>query len=269
MNKKDCLPGSNAWEKTDAIALWRQQAHEYWERYTGRDLNSVGFRQRRDIMMKFLEKKQGGCVLDAGCGPAVYTRALVDEGADYHGIDGAEEMILMSKAAFPELAERFKLGSVTDMPYGNDFFDAALLAGVIEYIPRPEEALLELHRVLKPGGQLIASFRKKYSPYNFLSWNLFVPMSRFAKRVRAKAIGEASPLEVHVHYFTERKVDMILSQCGFACKRIESYGFSPIIPPFSLLVPDFSARIREKGQKWQNTMSSPFFTAFVVDARKV
>jgi ubiquinone/menaquinone biosynthesis C-methylase UbiE len=80
-------------------------------------------------------------VLDVGSGVGY----LQDTVEDYTGID-----ISRSAAAFYH--KRFVAGTATAMPFADHEFDAAWSIWVIEHIPNPEAALLEIRRVVKPGG---------------------------------------------------------------------------------------------------------------------
>jgi SAM-dependent methyltransferase len=44
--------------------------------------------------------------------------------------------------------------AATDMPFPTGTFDVLWTVWVIEYLPNPEKALLEIRRVVKPGGYL-------------------------------------------------------------------------------------------------------------------
>lgn len=85
-------------------------------------------------------------VLDAGCGEGV----LVEEFADRLAIEGID-------ANYG--SERVRTGSLTALPYEEATFDRALCLDVLEHLPFEEQrpALVELHRVLKPGGELLVS----------------------------------------------------------------------------------------------------------------
>lgn len=88
----------------------------------------------------------GTRVLDAGCGEGV----LVDEFAGRLQMEGVD----------PNYAsERVRAGSVTDLPYGDSGFDRALCLDVLEHLTFDDQprALGELHRVLRPGGELLVS----------------------------------------------------------------------------------------------------------------
>jgi SAM-dependent methyltransferase len=85
-------------------------------------------------------------VLDAGCGEGV----LVEEFADRLAIEGID-------ANYG--SDRVRTGSLTALPYEEATFDRALCLDVLEHLPFEEQrpALVELHRVLKPGGELLVS----------------------------------------------------------------------------------------------------------------
>jgi len=95
-------------------------------------------------------------ILDFGCG---YGRTLAElEGAgftDLVGIDFSEPLIERGKAAHPALDLAAYSGG--PLPYENNSFDAALMLGVFTCMLETKhqaEALIELKRVLKPGGHL-------------------------------------------------------------------------------------------------------------------
>jgi SAM-dependent methyltransferase len=85
-------------------------------------------------------------VLDAGCGEGV----LVDEYADRVDITGVDANYA---------SDRVTQGSVTALPLPDASFDRALCLDVLEHLAYEEQprALVELFRVLRPGGELLVS----------------------------------------------------------------------------------------------------------------
>ena len=85
-------------------------------------------------------------VLDAGCGEGV----LVDEYADRLRIQGIDAHYSSARVTTASLAK---------LPFGDATFDRALCLDVLEHLPYHEQplALAELHRVLRPGGELLVS----------------------------------------------------------------------------------------------------------------
>jgi len=61
---------------------------------------------------------------------------------------------------------------VNSLPFADDSFDVILVAHVIEHMADPEQTLVELYRVLKPGGVLIACVTQRSSAgaYIQLKW---------------------------------------------------------------------------------------------------
>jgi SAM-dependent methyltransferase len=56
-------------------------------------------------------------------------------------------------------SDRVRPGSLTSLPYADASFDRALCLDVLEHLTFEEQprALAELHRVLRPGGELLVS----------------------------------------------------------------------------------------------------------------
>ena len=82
-------------------------------------------------------------VLDVGAG----TGYLQDVVADYVGLD-------ISPSARRYFHKPFVEASATDMPFRDGEFDAVWSVWVLEHVPKPEQALVEIRRVVKDGGLL-------------------------------------------------------------------------------------------------------------------
>lgn len=93
-----------------------------------------------------------GRVLDAGCGGGNMARAIKQArpDLDVKGVD-------LSRAGV-ENARRhaggvdFEVGDVERLRYPDRSFDAVVMFDVLEHLERPQRALSEVARVLKPGG---------------------------------------------------------------------------------------------------------------------
>lgn len=127
---------------------------------------------RATNVMKLLAPQRNEKILDIGCGNARDIRQLVEAGVEVVGIDISEGMI---KAARDELKATGKgsadvfltVGDATRIGYADGTFDGVLCSEVIEHIPEPERALLEMLRILKPGGRLVLSTPNRRSWYGF------------------------------------------------------------------------------------------------------
>jgi SAM-dependent methyltransferase len=82
-------------------------------------------------------------VLDIGAGRGY----LQDVVSDYTGLD-------ISPTAKRFFRKPFVLGSATALPFPDNRFDAVWSIFVLEHIPTPQQALLEMRRVVKDGGYI-------------------------------------------------------------------------------------------------------------------
>ncbi len=82
-------------------------------------------------------------VLDVGAG----TGYLQDVVPNYVGLD-------ISPSARRYFHKPFVEASATDMPFHDNEFDALWSVWVLEHVPKPEQALVEIRRVVKDGGLL-------------------------------------------------------------------------------------------------------------------
>jgi SAM-dependent methyltransferase len=108
-------------------------------------------------------------VLEVGAGSGL----LQDVVEDYTGLD-------ISPTARRFFHKPFVEASATDMPFPDNTFDGMWSIWVLEHIPNPEKALLEMRRTMKPGGYLLlypASDVSRYAsqgyrvrPYRSFDW---------------------------------------------------------------------------------------------------
>jgi SAM-dependent methyltransferase len=100
-------------------------------------------------------------VLDMGCGPGFYTRALRRAGATVIPLDNSREEL----ALHGEPPEGAVLGDAMDLPLEDEVLDGVFTSNMLEHTPRPGAVLDEIERVLKPGGWAYVSWTNWYSPW--------------------------------------------------------------------------------------------------------
>ncbi|KQX64245.1 class I SAM-dependent methyltransferase [Streptomyces sp. Root1310] len=101
--------------------------------------------------------RAGDRVLDAGCGTGralTPLRAAVGPSGVVVGADLTPAMLAAAVRAGRDRAGRLMLADVTALPFRSASLDAVFAAGLIAHLPRPEENLRELARVVRPGGTL-------------------------------------------------------------------------------------------------------------------
>ena len=75
------------------------------------------------------------------------------------GIDLSPGMLARAERRVEATAETaqpaYTAGDMTDLPFEDGTFDCVTCGFVIEHLPDPMPGLIEMHRVLKPGGKLL------------------------------------------------------------------------------------------------------------------
>jgi|GEM_PF-716138 len=126
---------------------------------------------------------KGSRVLEVGAGSGTL-QDLVD---DYVGLD-----IAASAARF--FHKPFVQGSATNMPFEDDSFDATWSVWVLEHVPNPELALVEMRRVVRDGGLIYLRPAWSCEPWRTEGYDIR-PYSDFG--LRGKLIKASIPLRSH------------------------------------------------------------------------
>jgi SAM-dependent methyltransferase len=138
-------------------------------------------------------------IADLGCGEGITLEKLraIYPDRNVFGMDILQENIdICRKHGLP-----VRQGSIYHLDLPDQSIDAALFMEVIEHLDRPEAALREIHRVLRPGGRAVIVF----------------PNDCFFKCARLLTLRfkEASYDPGHVRQWTPRGASAALRQVGF------------------------------------------------------
>lgn len=101
--------------------------------------------------------REGDRVLDAGCGTGralTPLRAAVGPSGVVVGADLTPAMLAAAGRAGRDRAALLMLTDVTALPLRSASLDAVFGAGLLAHLPRPQDNLRELARVVRPGGTL-------------------------------------------------------------------------------------------------------------------
>lgn len=103
------------------------------------------------------ELAAGKIVLDIASGEGYGTNMMAEVAAEVVGVDIDEETIANAKNKYEKANLSFKTGSADLIPCKNDYFDLVVSFETIEHHDRHHEMMVEIKRVLKPGGLLFIS----------------------------------------------------------------------------------------------------------------
>ena len=119
-------------------------------------------RALREMTVNLAQVKPGDCVLEVGCGTGTLTLAAKQQAGPsgkVYGIDIIPGMIELSrqKAAQARADVTFQLGSMDDIPFPANQFDAVMCSFMIFHMSEMvrRKGIAEIYRVLKPQGRLL------------------------------------------------------------------------------------------------------------------
>ena len=91
-------------------------------------------------------------LLDVATGPGYVAGTAAQRGASSFGVDFSLAMTLLARSRYPKLP--FAVGDAEDLPFADRSFDSVVTNFGLLHLGRPEKALAEAHRVLRPGGRV-------------------------------------------------------------------------------------------------------------------
>lgn len=98
-------------------------------------------------------------VADVGTGTGVLAIELARAGLDVIAVDHASRMLEAAarNATAAGVAARidFRVGDATELPLVDGEVDAVFAHMVLQYLARPQDALVQMARVLRPGGRVV------------------------------------------------------------------------------------------------------------------
>jgi ubiquinone/menaquinone biosynthesis C-methylase UbiE len=107
-------------------------------------------------LVKFAKVRAGQNVLDVGCGTGVVAITAARIGARVRGVDLTPELLERARenASVANVEIDFREGDAEALPFDDAQFDSVLSQFGHMFAPRPEIAIAEMLRVLRPGGTI-------------------------------------------------------------------------------------------------------------------
>jgi SAM-dependent methyltransferase len=96
--------------------------------------------------------REGTRLLDLATGPGYAAARAAERGASVVGVDVAAAMVVLAAGLHPGL--EFRQADAHELPFDDASFDAVVGNFLILHLGRPEQAMAEAVRVLRPGGAL-------------------------------------------------------------------------------------------------------------------
>ncbi|MDY0093242.1 MAG: class I SAM-dependent methyltransferase [Candidatus Vecturithrix sp.] len=164
-----------------------QEVQEYWNEYIN-DIevarHEIGSREFFDELEHYRYQKlaylpqvvsfpgyKGKKVLEIGCGVGLDSLQFARAGAELTAIDLTPNAITLAKRNLEVhgFQATFLNMNAEALEFPDNHFDAVYSHGVLHHTPRPQQAIDEVLRVLKPGGEAVIMLYKKNSWMHLLT----------------------------------------------------------------------------------------------------
>jgi ubiquinone/menaquinone biosynthesis C-methylase UbiE len=140
----------------DQFAAFKEAQKQGWAHFVPVEMGTMIPAVR---LVKFARIQPGQRVLDVACGTGVVALTAARAGAQVTGLDLTPELI--ERARYNSQLAGVKIdwheGDAEKLPFPDANFDAVLSQYGHMFAPRPEVAVAEMLRVLKPGGSVAFS----------------------------------------------------------------------------------------------------------------
>lgn len=181
---------------------------------------------RRDVE-RWVAPHLAGTVVDIGCADRWIAKFLPATG-HYVGIDSLATGATLYRAR-PEL-----FADAARLPIADDSVDCVVLLEVLEHLEAPRDALVEIARVLKPGGRLLLSMPFLYpihdAPHDY---------QRFTRYGLARELGavgfEAREIEPTRHALATAGLLTALGLSGAAVAALDRRQIATLLVPLLLV----------------------------------
>ncbi|MGO4329155.1 class I SAM-dependent methyltransferase [Cupriavidus sp. 2TAF22] len=133
-------------------------------------------------------------VLDAGCGPGLFSEILAGRGASVHAFDVTPEMVVLARQRTAGLDVDVRAGNLEQPLHwlADASFDVVVCPLVLDYIEDWGPVFAEFHRVARPGALLVFS-----AGHPIDAWRLWGDGNYFETEAFAlpwKGFGEPDPV---------------------------------------------------------------------------
>jgi SAM-dependent methyltransferase len=194
--------------------------------------------ENRRAILAAMPRRPGGRLLDLGCGDGAWTMEVARHvgAGDILGVEFVEDFAQLAREAGVD-AVVADLGG--RLPYDDASIDVVHSNQVIEHLPRTDNFLREIARILAPGGYAVVSTN------NLSSWHNIVSLSLGWQPAPCHVSDEAivgnpttfnegaeapTPGQTHLRVFTGRALAQLAAHHGLTVDYQGAAGYYPLPP---------------------------------------
>jgi SAM-dependent methyltransferase len=169
--------------------------------------------RRRALLLAAVRPGDG--VLDLGCGAGRFVAALRAAGAVPIGVELAEAALERARRNAPGADLRL-VEPDGSLPLDHRSVDVVWCSEVLEHVADTDHVLLEVLRVLRPGGRLLVTV-----PFHGRVKTALIALTRFESHF--------DPTGDHLRFYTRRSLAATLRAAGFEAVQVRPWGGPPLL----------------------------------------
>lgn len=140
---------------------WPEKYDQWFETPIGRVVRE----NESQLLLELVCPGHGEKILDVGCGTGVFTRDLLDAGAEVIGFELSFPMLMRAGVKAEGRPFQMVQGDMRHLPFGDDCFDKTVSVTAIEFLDDARDGIAELFRVTRPGGLIAVATLNSLSPW--------------------------------------------------------------------------------------------------------
>jgi SAM-dependent methyltransferase len=147
-----------------------------------------------EAVLGTLQFGTGTALLDVACGSGEFAALARTRGAVVHGIDAAEGMLALARAAVP--GADLRVGTLERLPWADAAFDVVTGFNAFQFAPDIVDAFAEAARVTRPGGRIAVCNWGGAGPHDLVTvTHRLQSLAPDAALVPRRPVGEPGVLE--------------------------------------------------------------------------
>lgn len=235
---------------TTTVDAYFEAIAPYWrDIYGASGVQAEIYRERHVAALNWvvgLAAPRGARALEIGCGAGFLAVAMARLGLRVEAIDSSPAMVELARrtaAAAAGLTGQISvdLGDAYALPFPGESFDLVVAIGLLPWLPRIEPAILEVARVLKPGGHVILHADNWARLNTFLDPKSNLILAPVKDRLKAVLVHfglRHNGLYPNPTFHRRRFIDETLSRAGLMKVRSRTIGFGPFSLFSRLVIPE-------------------------------
>jgi len=144
-------------------------------------------------------------ILDVGAGHGFFLSACAARGWNCYGVETSRRAVDYAQRNF---GLSLSCGAFEEAVYPDEYFDAVTFLNVLESLPNPKSTLRKTHRLLRPGGVIMARFSN--AVFHVTAYRFFLFLGRIHPR-----LNRGDQAVIHLYAFDKNSITRLLRESGF------------------------------------------------------